>query len=373
MPLSYRKRGEVWYARGTLRVGLTSIPVGEFSTGANSRADAEAFAEAEARKIVQNHLEGAAGRARRLTIDDCLLAYLKRPGGVESYDADRVADMAERIGARPVSEAGAAWTHWLETRGAAMAPSSAARWRSTLVAALHHGCAANGIPAPSIPTVHVPDDERVVWLPKATQDALLGAYNKHAGRAALALCYQGLRTQEALQARWSHIDFGRSTWFVPADRAKSGKARTVALHPRVRTMLELMDAERREREAKRREARVNAPLTDHVFLSARGEPYADTRGQGGNPLSQAHETACRAIGLLEPCPKGRRDPKTGEIVMTVWFTPHDFRHHWASWQVMMGTDLITLKRMGGWKDMRSVERYASVSAEHMAQAIARMP
>jgi len=35
-------------------------------------------------------------------------------------------------------------------------------------------------------------------------------------------------------------------------------------------------------------------------------------------------------------------------------------------------DLLTLKRLGGWKTLRMVERYADVSVQHMAEAIARV-
>ena len=52
------------------------------------------------------------------------------------------------------------------------------------------------------------------------------------------------------------------------------------------------------------------------------------------------------------------------------FRVHDWRHHWASWCVMSGIDLETIKRMGGWKSLRMVERYAAVSTDHMERAIA---
>ncbi len=94
------------------------------------------------------------------------------------------------------------------------------------------------------------------------------------------------------------------------------------------------------------------PAAGTVFLSARGEPYADTRGldgkrQGGNPLAQAHDTACRRAGISG-------------------FRVHDWRHSWAAWHIMRGTDTFTLMRLGGWSSLRMVEdRYGAVSAQHM--------
>ena len=100
-------------------------------------------------------------------------------------------------------------------------------------------------------------------------------------------------------------------------------------------------------------ADVGPPPSGPVFLSHRGKPYADTRGQGGNPLAQAHATACERAGV------------TG-------FRVHDWRHHWASWMIMGGADTQTLMRLGGWASPRMVQRYAALSGEHMADAIGRL-
>jgi hypothetical protein len=37
MPLHYRKRGEVWHCRGSVRIGRRTFPVREFSTGCSGR------------------------------------------------------------------------------------------------------------------------------------------------------------------------------------------------------------------------------------------------------------------------------------------------------------------------------------------------
>ena len=37
---------------------------------------------------------------------------------------------------------------------------------------------------------------------------------------------------------------------------------------------------------------------------------------------------------------------------------------------MRGVALETIKRMGGWRSLRTVERYAAVSTDHMERAIA---
>ncbi|WP_240962336.1 hypothetical protein [Sphingobium sp. TB-6] len=47
---------------------------------------------------------------------------------------------------------------------------------------------------------------------------------------------------------------------------------------------------------------------------------------------------------------------------------HDWRHRW----VMAGIDLITIMNMGGWKSLRMVQRYSSVSVDHMRAAINKL-
>lgn len=43
------------------------------------------------------------------------------------------------------------------------------------------------------------------------------------------------------------------------------------------------------------------------------------------------------------------------------------RHTWASWHAMNGTPLQVLKELGGWSDMRMVERYTHLAPEHVAK------
>ena len=136
------------------------------------------------------------------------------------------------------------------------------------------------------------------------------------------------------------MDFARNTVYF--DRTKNGEPRTVPMHERVRKALEDIAAERGTK--------------GHVFLNRFGNAYADTRDYalpGGNPIAKAHRTACKRAGVTD-------------------FRVHDWRHHWASQHVMAGTDLETLRRMGGWKSLEMVQRYAAVSDDHMLEAIKRI-
>jgi integrase len=340
MSLHYRLRGEVWHVRGTIRVGRQTIEIPSHSTGCRTRRDAESAGEGEADKIRRELLNGKPVQ-RRHTITEAILAYTHRPKAVPDYDLARLEDFMARIGEHPVDDASAAWGTWLATRGRDMAPATAARSRAILQAALNHGASALRYAAPKLPTVAQRSVEGAVYLTMAEQGRLLASYNRWAWAPVLVLCYQGMRSQEALRMDWRHVSLERATIHLPAQGTKSGKGRTVPMHPRVRWALAML-WHSRER-----------PDDGAVFLSHRGCPYADTRGLGGNPLAQAHATACAKAGV------------TG-------FRVHDWRHHWASHMVMSGCDLPTLMRLGGWTSPRMVQRYAAVSGEHMATAIARL-
>jgi integrase len=125
---------------------------------------------------------------------------------------------------------------------------------------------------------------------------------------------------------------------------KTGKPRTVTMQERTRKALHALWVG------------AGSPSEGRVFLNRLGAPYADPRQYalpGGSPIRKAHATACGRAGIKD-------------------FTVHDWRHHWASWCVMSGIDLETLRQEGGWASLRMVERYAAVSAEHRANTMRKL-
>ena len=48
------------------------------------------------------------------------------------------------------------------------------------------------------------------------------------------------------------------------------------------------------------------------------------------------------------------------------FRFHDLRHTWASWHVQAGTPIYTLKKLGGWKTIAMVNKYAHLDPQHLA-------
>lgn len=340
MSLSYRKRGDYWYVRGTVRVGREVITVKEHNTGCRSRADAEAVGGAEEARIRRERLDGPGIALDRITIAEAVTVYINR-SSPEPYDIVRLIDFTQRIGHYPLSHAEQAWQFWVGTRGSAMAPATQARWRAILQASINAGAKASALIAPTLSVIKQDVKDGVVWLRKDEQERLLESYADHVKLIALTLCFQGLRSAEALRLDWRHVDLSRRSIFIA--KSKSGRQRSVPMHPRVSEAIHNLWHSR------------SKPIEGRVFLNRYGKPYTDTaeEASGGNPISKAHQTACRKAGI-----EG--------------FTPHSWRHHWASWMVMTGCDLITLMRLGGWSTPKMVQRYAAVSSDHMAVSIARL-
>jgi len=336
-----RKRGRVYHCRGNVRLGKETRYVEEHSTGCDRRDDAEAYRAKLEHQIRQEMLEGDQGRSRSLTVADAFLLYLNRPGGLHRNDVWRLGQLNQVLGDVPLASLADGFAQFKATRCGGLKPSTVNRFRDTAQAAANYAGREYAFTAPQIPRLSV-DNQRVRFLTIPERDRLLAAYAPHVQPIALTLCFQGCRTQEALQLQWRHVDMESETLFF--DRTKNGHPRKVSIHPKVKTALEGL------------RVATEWSYEGHVFLNSRGRPYADTRDyrlSGGNPLRTPHATACRRVGITD-------------------FRVHDWRHHWASSCVMLGIDQETIKRMGGWRSLESLERYAAVSTEHMATAIRKI-
>ena len=334
MALHYRKRGLVWYCRGTVRVGRQVIPVHEFSTGVLIKADAQGVGSAEEARIRASILDPAsAPSSRTITIGECICVYRARPGGHHRFDLRRLDELDRLAGNRPVEQAREAWSAWIAARGQKLAPGTIARWRSMLRAALAYGAEEFGITVPALRPIRTVEQERIAYLTADQEARLLAAYSPWAGRVALMLCETGMRTQEALRLDWRCVDFKRGVIVVEhagrADgpRTKSRSSRRIGMRPVIREMLTEIWIER------------GHPDDGTVFLSRRNKPYADTKDVGGNPIAKAHRTAC----------------KSAEVTR---FRVHDWRHHFAIWFLKRGGNIRALCQIAGWSSIRMVKRYA---------------
>jgi hypothetical protein len=74
MTLSYRKRGDVWHCRGSVRVARRTFEVREFSRGCADKSDAEAVGATEEARIRTEFINtgNVAEPFKTVTIKNCM-------------------------------------------------------------------------------------------------------------------------------------------------------------------------------------------------------------------------------------------------------------------------------------------------------------
>ena len=121
---------------------------------------------------------------------------------------------------------------------------------------------------------------------------------------------------------------------------KNGEDRGVPLHSRV--VAELANLSHRE---------------GPVFRRPDGLPYARHSGEprgASDGIRKALAGACRRAGITK-------------------FSAHDCRHTWANWHYAANRDLGALQKLGGWKTITMVMRYAHVNVDELKHTIDRLP
>jgi integrase len=345
MALTIRRRGKTFHLRGSIRVGRETRIVKEHSTGCNSRDDADAYRAKLEAEIRDEILHGPRGRTQSLTVADAGLRYMGRPGGLRSYDLWRLDQINRIVGDRPIASVGEAWAEFRRARCGGLDPSTVQRFRATFQAAINYLAGEEGFDAPRLPKRprgERIDKKRIRYLTESQADRLVASYAEHVRPIATTLRWQGMRIGEALRIDWVNVDWMKNAIFIA--ESKNGEPRTVSMHKQTRAALHRLWVSR------------GSPHEGAAFLTQLGNPYNDARDYkfpSGSPIKKAHATACRRASIAD-------------------FHVHDWRHHWACQCVMAGIDLETIKQEGGWKSLRMVERYATVSAEHRTHAMGKL-
>ena len=158
---------------------------------------------------------------------------------------------------------------------------------------------------------------------------LLGELPEHLADMATLSVATGLRQANVKRLQWKQISMDRRHLFVSADQHKNGKAHAVPLNDAALAVL-------RKREADHR---------DYVFT------------YDGKPIEQVNTKAWRSA------------LKRAGIEDFRW---HDLRHTFATWHREAGTPTHELQRLGGWKTLSMVERYAHVAPEGLQFAASRL-
>lgn len=146
------------------------------------------------------------------------------------------------------------------------------------------------------------------------------------------LYYTGIRKSELLALNWNDIDLGKSMLTVRSGKGR--KFRQIPIHPKVGTLLDLYLQQR-------------LPLTDYaLFVGERGKRL------NKNSFTNILKMYLALCGL---------DNKS--------YSPHCFRHSFASHLVEGGVDVFTVQKLMGHSSLDSTKIYISCSPQKMANAV----
>lgn len=205
-------------------------------------------------------------------------------------------------------------------------------------AVLHHAAHKGWCGAPLIKRPKM-QDVAVRWITLEEADRLIDACADHFRPLVTTMLYTGARAGELVWLDWRDVDLSKPQVSFP--KTKNGEARGVPLHGRVVAAL------------------ANLPHRDgEVFRRPDGAPYARPRRiddtSAGSRIATAFAGACRRAGITD-------------------FHPHACRHTWATWHYAANRDLGALQKLGGWKSIKMVMRYAHVNVGELAHTINKLP
>ena len=178
----------------------------------------------------------------------------------------------------------------------------------------------------SVPTFepYQVQSQRLRWLTQEEAARLLQELPRHLADMAEFSLLTGLRQSNVTGLEWAQVDMQRRCAWIHPDQAKARKPIPVSLNDQAIQVL------RRQ-------------IGNHTLavFTYKGQPVTQTN-------TKAWRNALKRAGI-----EG--------------FTWHGLRHTWASWHVQAGTPLLVLQQMGGWASLDMVQRYAHLSADHVAQ------
>lgn len=196
---------------------------------------------------------------------------------------------------------------------------------------------------------------RIRWLTHNAAERLLAELPDYLAAMVRFSLATGLREANVTGLEWSQVDLTRKVAWVHADQAKAGKS-------------------------------IGVPLSGEAVDVLKGQAGKHKRWvfcYRGKRVKKAGSTAWRKAldraGIRKYMEKDRRTKKSryphhaDDDYLFSDFRWHDLRHTWASWHVQAGTPLNVLQELGGWSDIRMVQRYAHLAPEHLAEYASRLP
>jgi len=176
--------------------------------------------------------------------------------------------------------------------------------------------------APHVRMLKVPR-QRIRWLTREDADSLLTHLPQHLQVMTRFSLATGLRETNVTGLQWSQVDLDRRVAWIHADESKSGRPIGVPLNREAVVLLRLEQGKHRK-----------------FCFTYKGRPVRKCN-------TRAWRLALQRAGIAD-------------------FRWHDLRHTWASWHVQNATPMHVLQELGGWSDIRMVQRYAHLAPEHLS-------
>ena len=328
-----RPRSPNWIIRGTLR----KIRIEE-STGTDNKKFAE---EIRAKRESEILAQSVYGRRATATFAEAALSYLENGGNKRFLDK-----VLEHFGTTALAKID---QDVIDKGARKIYPNVSAATRDrqfyTPTSAVLKHAAKRGWCSQTIMERPEKAPGRIRWIIPEEAERLIAACNEAVRPLVIFLLYTGARIGEALWLVWRDVDLTRGHVVFPIDpeqgrRTKNNEPRGVPLHPRVRAAL------------------ANLPHREsEVFRRPDGLPYASLREgatSASDGIRKAFAGACKRAGIKD-------------------FTVHDCRHTWATWHYAKNRDLLALQRLGGWKTLAMVTRYAHANVGDLAHTIDNLP
>lgn len=179
----------------------------------------------------------------------------------------------------------------------------------------------------------LPEPPSVIrWITREQADKLLSELPKHLRAMVRFSLATGLREANVTGLEWERVDLERRVAWVDAEDSKTEEPYHVPLNAEAVLAL-----------------RSQIGKHDRWVFTYERKVYGRTvRERVRKMNNHAWRKALKRAGIEN-------------------FRVHDLRHTWASWHVQAGTPIPVLQKLGGWKTLSMVMKYAHLGQSHIAE------
>lgn len=320
MPISLKKRGEVYHMRGTVAGHRVRK-----STFCSRRAQAEAVAIRTEQEILDRY---AFGITRTLTFAEAAGDYLEAGGEARFLEPVLIHFGPDQLVA-DIDDAALAIAERAIYPDAS--PATVNRQLIGKVSAIVNHAARNNKAKRILFTRRKARGQRKRWLDPTEFDRLLDCAQDHLRPILAALVGTGCRVSEALTAQGENWHPATGEIWLP--ETKNGHPRMVQMPARARDQV-----------------LPGAAARGAVFRTPAGTAYEVGR-RGATPIKTAFNSARDSAGL------------------GVDVTPHVLRHTWATWYYAQTKDFGRMLDLGGWRTVQTAEIYRKLAPANLGDRL----